>query len=82
MPGDGSEDVALREIKFYMRQGGIRRITVYNGAFMPLHFVLLFPRGELGWEPGIPLALPAANAHEAGEQAQGRPLCSSWLLTL
>ena len=31
-------------------------ITEFNGAFDPLHFVLLFPHGELGWTIGIPVA--------------------------
>ena len=31
-------------------------ITEFHGAFDPLHFVLLFPRGELGWTLKIPLA--------------------------
>ena len=56
--------------------GGIRRITEYKAAFMPLHYVLLFPRGELGWEPGIPLAQPHAPA---GDQAPGRSLICSAL---
>ena len=57
-----------------MRQGGVRRITEYNGAFMPLRFPLLFPRGALGWEPDIPLALPVAVAED--RPAPGRTLCS------
>ena len=73
IPGDGSENVAPREIRFNMRDGGVKRISDCNAAFMPLHYVLLFPRGELGWEPGIPLALPGADA---GEEAPGRPLRS------
>ena len=83
MPGDGCENVAPKEIRFYVRQGGIKGITTYNRAFMLLRFVLLFPRGELGWERGIPLALPvaAANANEAEEQPQGRPQCTSCLWT-
>ena len=31
-------------------------ITEFHGAFDPLHFVLLFPRGELGWTIRIPAA--------------------------
>ena len=71
MPGDGSEDVASREMRFYLRQGGIGRITEYNAVFMLLHFLLLYARGGAWREPGIPLDLPTA-----GEQAPGRPLCS------
>lgn len=28
-------------------------LNEFNGAFDPLHFVLLFPHGELGWTPDI-----------------------------
>jgi hypothetical protein len=33
--------------------GGLRRISDCNAAFDPLFFVLLHPRGELGWHPGL-----------------------------
>lgn len=29
------------------------RISEFNVAFDPLHFVLMFPRGEAGWGLGI-----------------------------
>lgn len=31
----------------------LKFINEFNAAYDPLHFVLLFPRGELGWAPGI-----------------------------
>lgn len=35
------------------REGGLKFISEYNAAYDPLHFVLLFPRGELGWTVDI-----------------------------
>ena len=35
-------------------EGGLKIISEYNAASDPLHFVLLFPRGELGWTVDIP----------------------------
>ena len=34
----------------------IKRISELNRAYTALHYVLLFPRGEDGWHPDIPLA--------------------------
>ncbi len=53
MPGDGYTG-EHRDIVFCMRDGGVRRINELNPAYMPLHFPLLFSRGELGWQVGIP----------------------------
>ena len=44
-----------RQIVVYKTGGALQTIQVYNAAFEPLHFVLLFPRGEEGWHPHIPL---------------------------
>ena len=38
---------------------GLQRISEFHAAFDPLHFVLLFPRGELGWHPTEVLLLGA-----------------------
>jgi hypothetical protein len=43
-----------RDVVIYAHGGGIRHITDQNAVCDPLHFVLLFPQGEPGWEPGIP----------------------------
>ena len=44
-----------RQIILYKTKGALQTIKTYNAAFEPLHFVLLFPRGEEGWHPHIPL---------------------------
>ena len=62
-------DATMRDI--ILRVRGVRPqlkiISEFNAAYDPLHFVLLFPRGEAGWWPTIPTgrvrgALPASSA--------------------
>ena len=45
-----------RHIVVQLREGGLHQISELNAAYDPLHFVLLFPRGEMGWDPAIPHA--------------------------
>ena len=39
-----------------MKEGGVMRINEYNGAYDPLHYVLMFPYGEDGYHLHIPYA--------------------------
>ena len=52
---DGTHVAAPRSIAVRMHGGGVKRITDLSSAYDPLHFVLLFPRGEQGWTTDIPL---------------------------
>ena len=54
VPAD-SNTANAREVRVNLRGGGLKIISKYNPAYDPLHYVLLFPRGEQGWELGIPL---------------------------
>ena len=55
MPGDGyTEGVATRDIVLHARTGGLQRITECNCAYDSLHYVLLFPSGDSGWQLKIP----------------------------
>ncbi|KAK9831351.1 hypothetical protein WJX81_004658 [Elliptochloris bilobata] len=46
---------------------GVHNISDLSAAYMPLHFPLLFPRGEPGWHPGIlPRDAPAVMAGDRG----------------
>nr|CAG8627565.1 809_t:CDS:2 [Entrophospora candida] len=36
-------------------EGGLQRISEIHCAYEPLHYVLMFPRGEDGWHPYIPI---------------------------
>ena len=48
LPGPG-EATDYRDIILQHRAGPLKRIHETNPAYVPLHYVLLFPRGELGW---------------------------------
>jgi hypothetical protein len=65
IPGTGHEDVDQhRQIILHLKapaQGGsLQRISHLNPLYAPLHYVLLFPNGELGWHSGI-TSLPGPN---------------------
>ena len=49
------ENKSTRQIILYKKGGKLQTINSYNAAFEPLHFVFLFPRGDEGWHPRIPL---------------------------
>ncbi len=50
IPGDGSEPVKNdRDIVLHMHDDSLKRISQLHPSYQPLHYVLLFPHGELGW---------------------------------
>ncbi|XP_058219883.1 uncharacterized protein LOC131330353 [Rhododendron vialii] len=52
VPGDGTKASGMRDIILHLRgDNGLMRINECHPAYLPLHYVLLFPYGELGWEP-------------------------------
>ncbi|EIW69730.1 hypothetical protein TREMEDRAFT_61492 [Tremella mesenterica DSM 1558] len=52
----------------YLRGGGVRNISELHSAYLPLHFTLIYPHGEPGWHPRIPLAgQPLGDDDEIGE---------------
>src|ERR1700730_13497442 len=57
IPGQNSEDLywtfasLARDILLFLRGGGLRQINEMNPIYHSLHFVLLFPTGQLGWHP-------------------------------
>ena len=53
LPGDGTTTDPCN-IVVQLKGGPFRHVFDTQPAYMPLHYVLLFPRGELGWHPGIP----------------------------
>ena len=49
-----------RDLVLTVREGGrdrpqIRTVNVTHAAYMPLHYVLLFPYGDPGWHYGLQL---------------------------
>ncbi|CAG8741012.1 17716_t:CDS:2, partial [Cetraspora pellucida] len=45
-----SHDIVLQ-----LHEGGLQRISEIHHAYEPLHYVLIFPRGEDRWHPYIPI---------------------------
>lgn len=70
VPNDSDEPHEPRQIRVKRQCGGLLNISHTHGAYMPLHFVLPFPFGELGWasrqipHAHVPLALTEAEAAE------------------
>jgi hypothetical protein len=56
LPSTGTNISRLRDIVLHLRGNqGFMQISECHPAYLPLHYVLLFPRGELGWEPEMRL---------------------------
>ncbi len=55
MVGNGSEAVDRRDIVIAQQAGPFQRISELHVGYMVLHYPLLFPYGEDGWHPNIPL---------------------------
>ena len=52
LPGDGTEVRGMRDIVLHLKGNNqLMQINECHPAYLPLHYVLLFPYGELGWEP-------------------------------
>ena len=55
LPGDGDQSTDSRDIILRRRAGGaLERISEMHPLYHALHYVLLFPTGQLGWHPRIP----------------------------
>ncbi|CAG8639692.1 5861_t:CDS:2, partial [Racocetra fulgida] len=48
-------EICNRDIIIRSYEGGLQRITELHRAYVPLHYVLLFPRSEDRWHLQIPL---------------------------
>ena len=44
-----------RDIMLRPYESGLQRISEIHPSYMLLHYVLMFPRGEDGWYPNIPI---------------------------
>jgi hypothetical protein len=55
LPGDGDQIRGSQDIILFHRyEGGLQRISDCHPLYPSLHYVLLFPTGQLGWHPNIP----------------------------
>jgi len=55
MVGDGYEAIDKRDVVIAQQTGPCQRISELHVGYMALHYPLLFPYGEDGWHPNIPL---------------------------
>jgi hypothetical protein len=71
MIGDGQETQHQnRDIVLQPHEGGLQRISEIHPSYTPLHYVLMFPRGEDGWHPNIPIRNDK-SIHEEISDASG-----------
>ena len=49
MPGDKNANTLAKDVVLHKSVGGIKRISSLNSLYDPLHYVLLFPNGETGF---------------------------------
>jgi hypothetical protein len=54
LPGDGDQPTAGRDIILNRRAGHLQEISDLHPLYSSLHYVLLFPTGQLGWHLHIP----------------------------
>ncbi len=62
MVGDGSEAVDRRDVVLAQQADPFQCISELHVGYMALHYPLLFPYGENGWHPNIPLNGVVADA--------------------
>jgi len=62
MVGNGSEAVDRRDVIVAQQADPFQRISELHVGYMALHYPLLFPYGEDGWHPNIPLNGVVADA--------------------
>ncbi len=81
LPGDGDEVQSSRDIILYRWNGqGLQRISDLHPLYQALHYVLLFPTGQFGWNPNIPYArrgkeAPRNEGSDDGGAPDGKRSC-------
>ena len=73
IPGDGDQPTSARDIVLHRRGGGLREITDLHPLYPSLHYVLLFPTGQMGWHLFIPYIQPENPGNENAEDNQDDP---------
>jgi hypothetical protein len=66
MPGTGEPNRGRDIILKLCSNGGYQRISETHPAYLALHYVLLFPHGEFGWQKNIPhrgVNIPQVTVH-------------------
>jgi len=68
LPGDGDQPQDSRDLILYRHHGQpLQRISEMHPMYLPLHYVLLFPTGQLGWHKNM-LRADAPDVPEAADQ--------------
>jgi len=63
--GDGQEtQYQNRDIVLRPYEGALQRISEIHPSYAPLHYVLMFPRGENGWHPNISTYNESIRIHD------------------
>ena len=66
LPGDGDQATNSRDIVLFRTGGGLQRINDLYPFYPALHYVLLFPTGQLQWYPNICYRAASASAKQSG----------------
>ncbi|KAG0161871.1 hypothetical protein DFQ30_005131, partial [Apophysomyces sp. BC1015] len=53
---------------YITKHGFVNKINETHSFYDPLHFVLLFPYGDLGWTFHIPHSTPATDATQPADE--------------
>jgi len=59
-----------RNVVLRTRGGQLKQISQNSPSYAALHYVLLFPKGENGWHPRIPIC--GAQLREQGDDRRQR----------
>ena len=73
LPGDGDQPAQARDIVLHKRSGGLREIDDLHLLYPSLHYVLLFPTGQLGWHRHIPHMQVEDPQNQNQEEDQEEP---------
>ena len=72
IPGTGKGMSNSRDIILYRREGKChQRISDLHSFYPALHYVLLFPKGQMGWNHQIPYYVPATAGPRQQQQGDG-----------
>ncbi|CAG8811364.1 23626_t:CDS:1, partial [Cetraspora pellucida] len=69
LPGDGSAPEGSRDIILRLRGGPLECIHEGNLAYLPLHYVLFFSYGELGWQDELRQVVVDDNGRTIEDQS-------------
>ena len=81
LPGDGDQPSSALDIILYRQGGGLRQINDLHPLYQSLHYVLLFPTGQLGWHRHIPyhgVQLPQEGNQRRNEEVKLYVTCGEY----